>query len=135
MKPFIEYLRAQLGNIYAWGGQGDNLSGLHDPIKWIKGQEDDAENRQRVINFYKKRKAEGQYPIKAFDCSGLIMYFLDDLHGVMDDKSAQMLYQKCKKIKKDELQEGDPPRITSPTSASTSAAAKSSKARGGTTAL
>ena len=107
MKPFIEYLRAQLGNIYAWGGQGDNLSGLHDPIKWIKGQEDDAENRQRVINFYKKRKAEGQYPIKAFDCSGLIMYFLDDLHGVMDDKSAQMLYQKCKKIKKDELQEGD----------------------------
>ena len=107
MKPFISYLRAQLGAIYVWGGQGDILTGLHDPEKWIKNQESKAENRTRAINLFRKRKEEGIEPIRAFDCSGLIMYFLQDLHGVMGDRSAQMLYNQSAKISREELQEGD----------------------------
>lgn len=107
MKPFIEYLRAQLGMPYVWGAQGDLLSGLHDPEKWIKSQESKAENRTRAITFFRKCKAAGMDPIRAFDCSGLIMYFLQDLHGVMGDRSAQMLYNQSVKITRGQLQEGD----------------------------
>ena len=107
MKLFIKYLRAQLGMPYVWGGQGDLLTGLHDPEKWIKSQESNADNRKRAIDFFRKCKEAGMDPIRAFDCSGLIMYFLQDLHGVMGDRSAQMLYNQSAKISREELQEGD----------------------------
>lgn len=107
MKTFIKYLRVQLGMPYVWGGQGDLLTGLHDPEKWIKSQESNADNRKRAIDFFRKCKEAGMETIRAFDCSGLIMYFLQDLHGVMGDRSAQMLYNQSAKISREELQEGD----------------------------
>lgn len=107
MKPFIKYLRAQIGMPYVWGGQGDLLTGLHDPEKWIKSQESNADNRKRAIDFFRKCKEAGMETIRVFDCSGLIMYWLQDLHGIMGDRSAQMLYNQSAKISREELQEGD----------------------------
>lgn len=105
---FKRYLDQQIDKaIYVWGAQGDVLSALHDPEKWIKNQESDPTNRKRAIDLYRARKAAGVWPIRAFDCSGLITYFLQDKMGVMGDKTAQGLYDACIKLKKSELRFGD----------------------------
>ena len=106
--PFGRYLFPLIGTaIYVWGAQGDVLSAMHDPEQWIKFKESDPTNRQRAINLYRARKSAGVWPIRAFDCSGLITYFLQDKMGVMGDKTAQGLYDACAKIKKSELRFGD----------------------------
>ena len=53
---FKRYLDQQIDKaIYVWGAQGDVLSALHDPEKWIKNQESDLTNRKRAIDLYRAR--------------------------------------------------------------------------------
>jgi hypothetical protein len=45
--------------------------------------------------------------IQAFDCSGLGMYFIDNLKGLSADRNSRGMYADCEKITKDQLLPGD----------------------------
>lgn len=103
---FIAYLKSHVDKaIYVWGAQGQtNIT-----ESWIRRREDDDESDiKRVLKLWEKRKAEGISPIYAFDCSGLIMYFLQNLKKwYKSDTSSAGLYSDCKKIDRKELKKGD----------------------------
>ncbi len=123
---WLDYLSAQLGCIYVWGAQGKDLGAMTqaDAEAWIRKKETygrsgyeankakyDA-NAERAIALYRQRLAEGRQHILAFDCSGLLMYFLQNLTGlVSSDHSAKMIYKQLCDVKyesADELRPGDP---------------------------
>jgi len=101
---FIAYLKEQLGNIYVWGAQGEtNISEA-----WIRKRETSAQNAERAIKFWKKRVAEGKKNIAAYDCSGLIVYFLLKNGLIKGDLSSRGLFDLCKELKgREELLPGD----------------------------
>lgn len=107
MSKFIGENRTIVG-IYVSGGQGEQSPKLCD--KWIYRMEQDAGNRQRAIVAYHKAQENlkpGQ-TIRAFDCSGLIMYFLQNQKGISDDRTARGIYSTlCKPIQREMLYPGD----------------------------
>lgn len=107
MSKFIGENRAIVG-IYVSGGQGEQAPKLCD--KWIARMEQGAGNRQRALDAYHKAQKNlkpGQ-TIKAFDCSGLIMYFLQNQKGISDDRTARGIYNTlCTPIQPDMLYPGD----------------------------
>ena len=109
LKGFLEYLEEQVknGSIYVWGGQGQN----HEVISesWIRSMETSEANADRAIALWKKRVAEGKGEVlRAFDCSGLIMYYLQNLAGVIGyDTTANGLKGLSEKIQKTQLLPGD----------------------------
>lgn len=108
---FLDYLEKQVGHIYVWGAQGKNLTELErkktNPEQWIKNKETSKKNAERAITLYRKKKAAGVDPIIAYDCSGLAMYFLDDLKNIYSDLTSRGLYAKCKAISRENLKPGD----------------------------
>lgn len=106
-KQFYGENRTIVG-IYVSGGQGEQEPKLCD--KWIYRMEQDAGNRQRALDAYHKAQKNlkpGQ-TIKAFDCSGLIMYFLQNQKGISDDRTARGIYSTlCTPIQADMLYPGD----------------------------
>lgn len=103
MEEFLSYLRAQVGHIYVWGAQGETVT---DPA-WIKRKETTPLNGARAVSLYDKRRQEGKDPIKAYDCSGLIVCFLLK-HGLITyDMSSRELYRKSEAITRADLQPGD----------------------------
>lgn len=109
MNNFIEYLHSQVNRaIYVWGGQGQDLSAMKDPEQWIRTKETSTTNANRAIALFKKRKAAGVEPIRCFDCSGLIVYFLYDLHhAISGDRNARGLYQMCDTVGKTPQRKGE----------------------------
>lgn len=110
VNDFINYLKSKLGNVYVWGAQGQVVSSMADPEAWITKME--KKNGQsyvdRALKFYRQTKASGKHPIEAYDCSGLIMYYLQNLKGIYkNDMSADSLYKKSVKITKEQLQRGN----------------------------
>lgn len=107
MSKFVGENRKYVG-IYVSGGQGEESPKLCD--KWITRMEQDATNRQRTLNAYHKAQQNlkpGQI-IKAFDCSGLIMYFLQNIKSISDDRTARGIYTTlCKPIQREMLYPGD----------------------------
>lgn len=107
MSKFIGENRAIVG-IYVSGGQGEQAPKLSD--KWITRMEQDPANRQRAIVTYHKAQKNlkpGQ-TIRAFDCSGLIMYFLQNQKGISDDRTARGIYSTlCTPINREMLYPGD----------------------------
>ncbi len=104
VSKFIAYLKNQVGNVYVWGAQGEtNIS-----EEWIKRRETSEINAQRAVKLWKKRVAEGKTPLAAFDCSGLIVYFLMSNGLLKSDTSSRGLYELCKKlVGRNELLPGD----------------------------
>jgi hypothetical protein len=107
LNEFIEYLEAQVknGSIYVWGAQGEkNISKA-----WIRERETSERNAKRAINLWQKRVKEGYNALRAYDCSGLGMYFLFDMKGVFkeDTNAHGMMTMKCDRISRDELKRGD----------------------------
>lgn len=106
-KQFYGENRSIVG-IYVSGGQGEQAPKLSD--KWISRMEQDAGQRQRAIVAYHKAQENlkpGQ-TIRAFDCSGLIMYFLQNQKGISDDRTARGIYSTlCTPIQADMLYPGD----------------------------
>lgn len=108
MAAFIEYLLVQYENrgIYVWGAQGEQAPELTEA--WIrrmeKGRRPDA-----AVKLWKMRCAEGYAGIlRAFDCSGLGMYFIQNLHGLSkSDRSAEGMRKFCTEINRSELRAGD----------------------------
>lgn len=104
IRQFIAYLKNQLGSIYVWGAQGETAI----TEDWIKKRETSAVNAQRAIALWKKRVAEGKSYIAAFDCSGLIVYFLMKNGLLKSDTSSRGLFDMCKEIAtRDKLVPGD----------------------------
>lgn len=105
---FIEYLDEQYKNgcIYVWGAQGE--SDISE--SWIKKKETSTENANRAIKLWKKRVNAGYKNIRAFDCSGLGMYYLQNITGAYssDANANTLMNDKCSKIKKrSALKKGD----------------------------
>lgn len=106
-EEFREYLEEQVkdGSIYLWGGQGEGLSKLTD--SYIAKKETSSANAKRVIKLRDARK--GKYPnLKAYDCSGLGMYFLQNVKkAVSGDMTSNTMMGKCTAISKAKLEPGD----------------------------
>ena len=112
MSSLSAYLLDQLDRaIYVRGAQGENVLAKPDPEGWIRFMEttrrsdyathtaDYDANAERAIVLYRARVAEGINPIRAFDCSGLIMYYALEQGIANKDLTAAAIYRdKCKPI-------------------------------------
>ena len=108
VNDFIKLLDTQVDTaIYVWGGDGEDLCQMIDPLKWISGREESVTNYKRDVALYEKRLSEGKNPIRAFDCSGLIYWAMRILGIITKDISTRGLYRECRTIDKSDLQRGD----------------------------
>lgn len=107
MDEFLEHVRAQLGMPYVWGAQGHVLTDMPDPEGWIRKKEDDPKDASNAIEYYRKVKTAGMNPIRAYDCSGLIMSFVENKKGLRPDLPARYIYSDCDPIDRGDLQPGD----------------------------
>lgn len=99
---FITYLYKQLGNIYCWGGNGEDATDYA-----IDVMENSASNKRRAKAFLAKQKKAGVQNIKMYDCSGLISRWLQD-HGMAKSKrNCNHLWSMSTKITRAELQPCD----------------------------
>lgn len=77
---------------------------MDNPKEWIRRMETSTSNANRAIAFMEKAEKS---PLYAFDCSGLAMYYIQNLKKISGDMSSNTLYNKCTKISKNELRKGD----------------------------
>ncbi len=108
LSKFIEYLHEQVANhsIYVWGAQGQQGEAITEA--WIRRRETSTTNANRAIKFWKRQCAAGYAGVlRAFDCSGLGVYFLLENGLIKYDMNANGIMGKCKKITKDTLRIGD----------------------------
>lgn len=99
---FISYLYKQLGNIYCWGGNGEDATEYA-----IDAMENSSSNKRRAKAFLAKQQKAGVQNIKMYDCSGLISRWLQD-HGMAKSKrNCNHLWTMCTKISKTDLQPCD----------------------------
>ena len=105
---FTEYLKEQVNNhsIYVWGAQGQKKPTITE--EWIRKREKTKRNADRAIAHWKKEVREGYGDVlRAFDCSGLGVYFFLK-HDLIDhDLNADGLRKLCRSVKRGELREGD----------------------------
>lgn len=97
----IDDLRFYVGrSIYVWGAQGK----LNPDKAWITKRERTTnlakykqdKNIERVMILYGLLRAQGVEDVYAFDCSGLLMYHLQQQYGIFSgDASADTLYRRC----------------------------------------
>jgi hypothetical protein len=96
---FISYLKKQKENhsIYAWSGQGQDHNTISEA--WIRKMETSTQNANRAIAYWVKQVAAGFGKVlRAFDCSGLGVYWLLS-NGLIDrDRTAEDLRQLCDKV-------------------------------------
>lgn len=104
---FIAYLKAEVGNIYVWGAQGECISCIVDPEAYIRSEETGESEAERAIALYRRRVAQGMQTIKAYDCSGLIVKFLLDNRLIKSDVSSRGLFSMCTGLERGELKAGD----------------------------
>lgn len=104
-QEFLEYLQFHVNkSIYVWGGQGQDLTSLTE--KKIKNMETSEVNANRAVALWNKRK--GIEGAKAFDCSGLGMYFFGNIKGMYGDMTANdMKNALCTPISRSQVQAGD----------------------------
>ena len=102
IEEFINYLKDQIGQPYLWGGQHTKLtpetykSTIHRVEKNRGGYDDGLLYEQAVIDFCEKQFDEGKDILYAYDCSGLGMYWLQNLkHLYRSDMSANSMMKKC----------------------------------------
>ncbi len=109
MRAFIQYLNEQAANhgIYVWGAQGQ--TGKEISESWIRSRETSSAKADRAIAFWKKQVAAGYGDVlRAFDCSGLGMYFIENLyHLKKSDASANGMYGMCIPVTRSNLRAGD----------------------------
>lgn len=106
---FISYLQQQADShsVCVWGAQGQLGPTVNE--RWIRQVGTSEANANRAIAFWWKQIDAGFGDVLgAFDCSGLGMYWLQNVKGMLRyDLSAHGMYNKCVKITKDKLRVGD----------------------------
>lgn len=109
LNDFIDYLNKQVKNmsIYVWGAQGQKYPML--TADWIKSKEANPTHRANALKQYRKAVAAGhEKDCRAFDCSGLGMFWLENvIHYYKADMNANGMKGKCKAISKAQLKKGD----------------------------
>jgi len=109
LNSFITYLRTQLTNhsIYVWGAQGQDHTVLTEA--WIRAHETSGNNADRAISFWKKQVKNGYGNVlRAFDCSGLGMYFIQNLAGISKhDMSSNSMLGQCERLSRSQMMRGD----------------------------
>ena len=102
VNDFIDYLKAQLGQPYLWGGQHTKLT----PENYIRvierkeagrgGYRDGTSYAQACIDFCRKKFDAGATVLHAYDCSGLGCYLLCNLtHLYKCDVNANTMMGRC----------------------------------------
>lgn len=105
---FLQTVGGQIGKgVYVWGGNGELLDGMPDPIGWIRAHETSEQDAQRAIRFYQKRREAGITGVRAFDCSGLVYWALKTLGVLQHDVNSRGLYALCTPIDSTALRPGD----------------------------
>lgn len=108
LKEFIDYLEAQVRNhsIYIWGAQGQGYPTVSEA--WIKTKESGI-HQTNALKTYRKAVAAGcEKTLRAFDCSGLGAYWLQNLKCVIpSDKNANGLMGMCTLIQQNHVKKGD----------------------------
>ena len=95
LTEFILYLESQIGQPYLWGGQHTKLTPLNF-VSVITKHEKNEENRANAIAYCKKKFDEGATELYAYDCSGLGMYWLQNLkHIFKSDMTANGMMTQC----------------------------------------
>ena len=108
IKEFLDLLYSQVDRgIYVWGGNGELLDAMSDPVAWIERHEEDAKDAERAIVLYHQRIEDGLSGIRAFDCSGLVYWALKTLGLQNTDLSSRGLYDKSEHLSQNELRPGD----------------------------
>lgn len=104
----LEAARSQINKgIYVWGGDGEDLNSMRNPEEWIERKETTLLNAQRSIKLYHERLADDVDPIRAFDCSGLVYWCLEQAGDDNGDMTANSFYRKSRPVEFRELREGD----------------------------
>lgn len=114
LDEFIAYLNEQVQNhgIYVWGGQGEKAPKITEA--WIRAMESSSKqpktNANRAIAYWKKQVAAGYGDkLRAFDCSGLGVYWLCDLQKLWkgDVTADTIMDDLCTRISRSQLKRGD----------------------------
>lgn len=93
LAEFISLIRQHIDRaIYVWGGQGEIVISESQ----IRRMEQSESDTLRAIALWNRRKAAGIYPVKMFDCSGLIIWALQSLKLIDHDMTAHGLYTMSK---------------------------------------
>ena len=108
LNEFIAYLEEQVKNhsIYIWGAQGQGYPTLTE--SWIKKKESGSNLTNALKTYNAAVKAGFEKSCKAFDCSGLGMYWLQNLKKLSNsDMNANGMKGKCTIIQKNHVKKGD----------------------------
>lgn len=108
MQTFLALLESQVGKgVYVWGGNGERLDTMTDPIGWIERHETSEASAKRAIALYELRRQNGASPIRAFDCSGLVYWALKSAGLLKSDLNSRGLYARCVPLAPGGEQPGD----------------------------
>lgn len=99
----VQYVLAHLEDIYVWGGNGQ--TGITQD--WIQSMDTSSANAQRSIKYWQNQQAAGVTDIAAYDCSGLISRYLQDLGLVSAKRNCDHLWAMCRPIQRQDLAPGD----------------------------
>ena len=107
LSDFIQYLSEQIGQAYVWGGQHLKLT-QENYVSVITKKETTKDGKPRgtypdgetyadaAIAFCKAKFDDGATVLYAYDCSGLGMYWLQNLKHIYDrDANANTLMGRC----------------------------------------
>ena len=99
----VQHCYTHIGDIYVWGGNGQT----EISAGWIRRMDMSESNAQRSIRFWEKQKTAGITDLAAFDCSGLISRYLQDIGIVSSKRNCDHLWAMCTPITRAELRPGD----------------------------
>ena len=108
VEEFREYLLTQVKNhsIYVWGAQGQKKPTI--TAAWIRKREKNKRDADRAIAHWRKEVAAGYGDVlRAFDYSGLGVYFFLRHKLIDHDVNADGLRKLCVPIERDEVRAGD----------------------------
>ena len=112
LSEFIQYLTDQIGQPYLWGGQHTELT--PDNYVAIIHKREDGRGKyadgttyaDASIAYCKKLFDRGATELFGYDCSGLGMYFLQNLKHIYNDMTADGMMHKCEAV----TRQGEPKR-------------------------
>ena len=97
LSDFNAYLNEQIGQPYLWGGQHTKLT-PYTYIDIIERKETSAQNAEDAIAYCKNLFDNGASVLYAYDCSGLGMYYLQNVTKTYShDMSANGMMGECEK--------------------------------------
>ena len=111
LNEFISYLNEQIGQPYLWGGQHTKLT-PENYEELIHKREDgrgyyvDGQSvADACIEFCKAKFDAGETELFGYDCSGLGMYWIQNLHHIWNDCTADRMMSHCT-----DLNNAEPPK-------------------------